>query len=287
MVRIDAARDAPREWLLESRIRRWTAWRSTRPTARPASGGRWAAMASRSPAARSRTATTCSASSCSPARRPPSTCASHPGHPVGAGAPVAAAGLVAARPGRLRGAQPVLRPAGRPAALQPAAVRLGARSRVPGLRGLRRGDGPGQAALNGLGAQFLWPDWTWWNGVSVPAGADGRRGLRPAVRAQLPVQRRAHAAHGQAGAGADGRLGARAGGRPGAALPDLGVHGHGAGAGERADRVRPRLPEHPARLRRRALVLPGLGAADAGRGGAVAAQRGRAALQRHHRQCAC
>jgi hypothetical protein len=30
--------------------------------------------------------------------------------------------------------------------------------------------GLGQAALNGLGAQFLWPDWTWWNGVSVPAG---------------------------------------------------------------------------------------------------------------------
>jgi PAS domain S-box-containing protein len=28
--------------------------------------------------------------------------------------------------------------------------------------------GLGQAALNGLAAQFLWPDWTWWNGVSVP-----------------------------------------------------------------------------------------------------------------------
>jgi PAS domain S-box-containing protein len=30
--------------------------------------------------------------------------------------------------------------------------------------------GVGQAALNGIGAQFLWPQWTWWNGVSPPAG---------------------------------------------------------------------------------------------------------------------
>ncbi len=30
--------------------------------------------------------------------------------------------------------------------------------------------GLGQAALTGLGAQFLWPDWTWWNGVSPPVG---------------------------------------------------------------------------------------------------------------------
>jgi len=30
--------------------------------------------------------------------------------------------------------------------------------------------GLGQAALTGLGAQFLWPQWTWWNGVSPPAG---------------------------------------------------------------------------------------------------------------------
>ena len=28
----------------------------------------------------------------------------------------------------------------------------------------------GQAALTGLGAQFLWPEWTWWNGVSPPVG---------------------------------------------------------------------------------------------------------------------
>ncbi|HSV34562.1 MAG TPA: 7TM diverse intracellular signaling domain-containing protein [Ramlibacter sp.] len=28
----------------------------------------------------------------------------------------------------------------------------------------------GQAALTGLGAQFLWPQWTWWNGVSPPVG---------------------------------------------------------------------------------------------------------------------
>ncbi len=28
----------------------------------------------------------------------------------------------------------------------------------------------GQAALNGLGAQFLWPDAVWWSGVSVPVG---------------------------------------------------------------------------------------------------------------------
>lgn len=27
-----------------------------------------------------------------------------------------------------------------------------------------------QAALTGLGAQFLWPGWTWWNSVSPPAG---------------------------------------------------------------------------------------------------------------------
>jgi PAS domain S-box-containing protein len=30
--------------------------------------------------------------------------------------------------------------------------------------------GVGQAALTGLGAQYLWPQWTWWNGVSPPAG---------------------------------------------------------------------------------------------------------------------
>ncbi len=30
--------------------------------------------------------------------------------------------------------------------------------------------GIGQAALTGLGAQFLWPQWTWWNGVSPPVG---------------------------------------------------------------------------------------------------------------------
>ncbi|MEO5672733.1 MAG: 7TM-DISM domain-containing protein, partial [Ramlibacter sp.] len=30
--------------------------------------------------------------------------------------------------------------------------------------------GVGQAALTGLGAQFLWPEWTWWNGVSPPVG---------------------------------------------------------------------------------------------------------------------
>ena len=30
--------------------------------------------------------------------------------------------------------------------------------------------GVGQAALTGLGAQFLWPGWTWWNGVSPPVG---------------------------------------------------------------------------------------------------------------------
>ncbi|MBC7604355.1 MAG: PAS domain S-box protein [Ramlibacter sp.] len=30
--------------------------------------------------------------------------------------------------------------------------------------------GVGQAALTGLGGQFLWPDSTWWNGVSPPAG---------------------------------------------------------------------------------------------------------------------
>ena len=28
----------------------------------------------------------------------------------------------------------------------------------------------GQAALTGLGAQFLWPEWTWWNSVSPPIG---------------------------------------------------------------------------------------------------------------------
>ncbi len=32
------------------------------------------------------------------------------------------------------------------------------------------GMGIGQAALSGLGAQFLWPHWPWWNSVSVPAG---------------------------------------------------------------------------------------------------------------------
>ncbi|MBC5764190.1 7TM diverse intracellular signaling domain-containing protein [Ramlibacter albus] len=30
--------------------------------------------------------------------------------------------------------------------------------------------GIGLAALTGLGAQFLWPTWDWWNGVSPPAG---------------------------------------------------------------------------------------------------------------------
>jgi PAS domain S-box-containing protein len=30
--------------------------------------------------------------------------------------------------------------------------------------------GIGQAALTGLGAQFLWPQWTWWNSVSPAAG---------------------------------------------------------------------------------------------------------------------
>lgn len=30
--------------------------------------------------------------------------------------------------------------------------------------------GVGQAALTGLGAQFLWSDWTWWNSVSPPVG---------------------------------------------------------------------------------------------------------------------
>jgi PAS domain S-box-containing protein len=30
--------------------------------------------------------------------------------------------------------------------------------------------GVGQAALTGLGAQFLWPTWTWWNTVSPPIG---------------------------------------------------------------------------------------------------------------------
>jgi PAS domain S-box-containing protein len=30
--------------------------------------------------------------------------------------------------------------------------------------------GIGQAALTGLGAQFLWTDWTWWNMVSPPVG---------------------------------------------------------------------------------------------------------------------
>ena len=30
--------------------------------------------------------------------------------------------------------------------------------------------GLGQAALTGLGAQFLWPQWTWWNSVSPPVG---------------------------------------------------------------------------------------------------------------------
>jgi PAS domain S-box-containing protein len=28
----------------------------------------------------------------------------------------------------------------------------------------------GQAALTGLGGQFLWPEWTWWNSVSPPIG---------------------------------------------------------------------------------------------------------------------
>ena len=32
------------------------------------------------------------------------------------------------------------------------------------------GMGIGQAALTGLGGQFLWPDWTWWNTVSPPVG---------------------------------------------------------------------------------------------------------------------
>jgi PAS domain S-box-containing protein len=30
--------------------------------------------------------------------------------------------------------------------------------------------GIGQAALTGLGGQFLWPGWTWWNSVSPPVG---------------------------------------------------------------------------------------------------------------------
>ncbi len=30
--------------------------------------------------------------------------------------------------------------------------------------------GVGQAALTGMGVQFLWPQWTWWNGVSPPVG---------------------------------------------------------------------------------------------------------------------
>jgi PAS domain S-box-containing protein len=30
--------------------------------------------------------------------------------------------------------------------------------------------GIGQAALTGVGYQFLWPEWTWWNSVSPPAG---------------------------------------------------------------------------------------------------------------------
>jgi PAS domain S-box-containing protein len=30
--------------------------------------------------------------------------------------------------------------------------------------------GVGQAALTGLGAQFVWSDWTWWNSVSPPVG---------------------------------------------------------------------------------------------------------------------
>ncbi|MDP3857035.1 MAG: 7TM diverse intracellular signaling domain-containing protein [Stagnimonas sp.] len=30
--------------------------------------------------------------------------------------------------------------------------------------------GLGQAALTGMGAQYLWPQWTWWNGVSPPVG---------------------------------------------------------------------------------------------------------------------
>ena len=33
--------------------------------------------------------------------------------------------------------------------------------------------GIGQAALTGLGAQFLWPGWDWWNSVSPPAGLAG------------------------------------------------------------------------------------------------------------------
>lgn len=33
--------------------------------------------------------------------------------------------------------------------------------------------GIGQAALTGLGAQFLWPQWTWWNSVSPPVGMAG------------------------------------------------------------------------------------------------------------------
>lgn len=32
--------------------------------------------------------------------------------------------------------------------------------------------GVGQAALTGLGAQFLWSDWTWWNSVSPPVGLE-------------------------------------------------------------------------------------------------------------------
>jgi len=31
----------------------------------------------------------------------------------------------------------------------------------------------GQAALTGLGGQFLWPEWTWWNSVSPPVGLAG------------------------------------------------------------------------------------------------------------------
>ncbi len=32
------------------------------------------------------------------------------------------------------------------------------------------GMGTAQAALTGMGAQFLWPDWPWWTSVSAPAG---------------------------------------------------------------------------------------------------------------------
>jgi hypothetical protein len=28
---------------------------------------------------------------------------------------------------------------------------------------------PGAGGADGLGAQFLWPGWTWWNSVSPPA----------------------------------------------------------------------------------------------------------------------